>query len=348
MISLDYFCGFIDVQNALQSHTIWTIHVWPNVHVHFLKFSLFTNYWYCDFEYLRVISKSSRSTFCGDRLPWIYDASEVSVSIILSTQRFGFAHYQIELQYYGAHMSNYQHFVIFTEPSSGIFFHLPNVVKKNEFESFHFISNGRLNIMHLAAVNMCGKWQIICHDGPGMKSPTIRFKYYNQSEWKCLSSAFQMFCKILAPDLGCSEVPRSYYHAVRAKDEDFTSLIGLNISDYFTYFKLRLQINDTQNSGTTKYMFNNTAPIYSHNLGVQIEFAIRVNNISFPYKLYEGYSCMYGGIYIINSSSSSQSEVLSHCTPISTMNKLIIPRQDFSVVIIHYSEYSSHIIFLDA
>ena len=77
MISLDYFCGFIDVQNALQSHTIWTIHVRPNVHVHFLKFSLFTNYWYCDFEYLSVISKNNSSIFCGDRLPWIYDASDV-------------------------------------------------------------------------------------------------------------------------------------------------------------------------------------------------------------------------------------------------------------------------------
>ena len=260
VISLDYFCGFIDVQNALQSHTIWNIHVRPNVHVHFLKFSLFTNYWYCDFEYLTVMSKNKNSIFCGDRLPWIYDALDFSVSIILSTQRSGSAHYQIELQYYGAFVPNYQHFVIFIQPSSGMSFHLPNVVK-NDFESFHFISNGRLDILHLTAAHMDNKWQIICYDGPGIKSPTLRFKY-NQSDWKCLSSTFQMFCKLSAPDFGYSQVPRLHYHATRANDEDFIKIDRFASFGIIKLSELSLQIHETQSSGTTKYIHNFTEHLY--------------------------------------------------------------------------------------
>ena len=143
-------------------------------------------------------------------------------------------------------------------------------------------------------------------------------------------------------------MPRLHYHAVRSKYEDFTPIFSPKILKYWVDYELHLEINETQKSGTTKYMFKNIAPIYRSSFFIQVEFGIRVTNLSFPYMLYEGYSCMYGGIYIVNSSSSSGSEVLSHCTPISTMNKVFIPRRDFSIVLIHYSEYSSHIIILDA
>ena len=43
--------------------------------------------------------------------------------------------------------------------------------------------------------------------------------------------------------------------------------------------------------------------------------------------LYEGYSCMYGGLYIVKTLSSYESEVLSHCTPGNNMNHPIaIPK----------------------
>ena len=174
VISLDYFCGFIGGQNARRSHTTWNIYMSPNIHVHFNKFSFFANYWYCDVEYLRVTSKDKSSTFCGNRLPWIYDASAFSVSIALSTERFGSMRYQIELQYYGAYVPNYQHFIVFMESYSILNTHLPDMIK-NKYESFHYISDGRLNIVHLSVDNMCSKLQIICYDGPGIKAPTLHF-----------------------------------------------------------------------------------------------------------------------------------------------------------------------------
>ena len=76
---LEYFCGFIDGQNALQPRTVWNILLKPNINIHFLKFLLFDNYWYCDYEYLRVSSNNKSSTFCGNRFPWVYDASDTSV-----------------------------------------------------------------------------------------------------------------------------------------------------------------------------------------------------------------------------------------------------------------------------
>ena len=95
-IFLDNFCGYIDGQNALQRHTIWNIHLKPNINIHFLKFGLFDNYWYCDYEYLKVYSNNKTFTFCGYRLPWVYDAYDTEVKIILMTQRTGAKHYQLE------------------------------------------------------------------------------------------------------------------------------------------------------------------------------------------------------------------------------------------------------------
>ena len=148
-ISFSYFCGFVNGRNTLHSHTKWNIYVMPNIHIHFLKFSLFHNYWFCDYEYLKVVSNNKSSTFCGSRLPWVYDASDASVKIIFSTQRFSSKHYHMELQYYGAYIDNHQHFLIFTEPLPNLDFHLPHT-KQIVFESFHLVSNSRRSILRLS------------------------------------------------------------------------------------------------------------------------------------------------------------------------------------------------------
>ena len=128
-ILLHYFCGFIDGQNALQHSTIWNIHLKPNINIHFLKFILLDHYWYCDYEYLRVYSNNKTTTFCGNRLPWVYDAYDTKVKIILLTQRTSTKNYQLELLYYGAYIPNYQHFVIFTQ-SPSLTMHHPNTEQK--------------------------------------------------------------------------------------------------------------------------------------------------------------------------------------------------------------------------
>ena len=171
-ITLDYFCGFINGQNAIKTQTIWDIRMNPNIHIYFPKFLLYNNYWYCDFEYLRLFSNNKSNTFCGIRFPWVHDASDTTVRITLLTESFGNNDYQLELQYYGAYITNHQHFVIFTHPSSILNMYFPNT-EPNAFESFHFISNGRLDILHFSAVNICSKHQVVCYDGPGIKSPIL-------------------------------------------------------------------------------------------------------------------------------------------------------------------------------
>ena len=99
IITLDYFCGFIDGRNALQPHTIWNIDLRPNIHIHFHNFFLSNNYWYCDFEHLEIFSNSKRSRFCGSRLSWVYDVSDTNSKIILVTSPFGVENYQLTLQY---------------------------------------------------------------------------------------------------------------------------------------------------------------------------------------------------------------------------------------------------------
>ena len=322
VILLDYFCGFIDGRNALQPHTIWNIHLKPNVNIHFMKFVLFDNYWYCDYQYLRVYSNNKTTTFCGRRFPWVYDVSDTKVNIILMRQRFGTIYIELELLYYGAYIPNYQHFIIFIPSFSLKNIHYPNT-EQNAFESFHFISRNRLNIMELEAVNTCSKGQVACYDGPGFKSPLLRFAY-NQSVWEFLSSTFQMMCKFLRVDDVGTNGPHLYYRAIRARGHQFINFYGSKLYEH-----------DAHSKGTTKYIY-----YYSDKQQGVLNIAIYSMSIFFPNMLYEGNSCMYGGLYVVQTVASKDSEILSLCTPTKKRYRYY-NLNNVSVVIIHYSEYST-------
>ena len=326
------FCGFIDGQNALQRHTVWNIHLKPNVNIHFLKFALFSYYWYCDYEYLRVSGNNKSSTFCGNRLPWVHDAAATNVNIILMThvQRAGTKNYQLELLYFAAYVPKYKHFVILIQPyffhlASLIDIHLPNTTQ-NAFESFHFISNRRLDIVNLKAINTCNKGQVVCYDGPGFKSPLLQFTY-NQSVWECRSSTFQMMCKFSRVDDVCTKGSRLYYHATC----DPFSKKTKNISTCSTHQNVK--IDDSKSRGTTKYIY-----YYGDHIslsGCMIRFLQM--EISFPYMLSEGNSCMYGGVYTFQLGS----EMHSLSTSTLNVNRRIADLSTLFLIIIHYSEYST-------
>ena len=321
------FCGFIDGRNALQRHTMWNIHIKPNINIHFLKFELFDNYWYCDYEYLRVSSKSKSSRFCGNRLPWVHDAADTSVNIILMkhVQRAGTKNYQLELLYYGAYVPNYEHFVIFIQPSilipkpPLIDKHLPNR-EQNAFESFHFIASYKLDIVELEAIT-CNKGHVVCYDGPGFKSPALQFTY-NQSVQKCQSSTFQMMCRFSRVYSVCTNGSRLYYHAVRDR-----------VTEKLHFRKCPshpLEINKSKSKGTTKY-------IYSYDRLDDCMISFINMDMSFPYMLREGSSCMYGGVYIIRYGYNR----MSLCTSSLNVNRRYVGLSNFVLLITHYSEYSA-------
>ena len=319
----EYFCGFIDGRNALQHHTIWNIHLKPNINIHFLKFALFDYYWYCDLEYLRVSSNNKSSSFCGKSLPWVHDATATSVDIILMThvQRAGTTNYQLELLYYAAYVLKYKHFLMFIQPSATN--HPLINIHLNALESFHLISSNRLETVELEAMNTCSKDQFVCYDGPGFKSPVLQFTY-NQSFWKCLSSTFQMVCKFSSVDDVCTNSPRLYYRAIRGSFIEKAKKF-----DHCPSFPL--EINESKIKGTTKYIYS-----YSSFVKHCIIRFIKMD-ISFPYMLSEGNSCMYGGLYIVQRGS----EILSLCTSSLNVKRRIVVRNDLLVIIIHYSEYST-------
>ena len=329
---LDYFWGFIDGQNALQPQTIWNIHLKPNVNIHFLNFFLLDNYWYCDYEYLKVYSNNKTTTFCGIRFPWVHDASDTKVKIILMTQRFGTKNYQLELLYYGAYVPNYQHYIIFLPSSPVMNIHYPNT-EQNAFESFHFISRNRLDIMELQAMNACSKSQVVCHDGPGFKSPVLQFTY-NQSVWKCLSSTFQMMCKFSRVADVCTNGPRLYYRAIRARDHQVDNV---HLNKFCGLFRGELKINEAHRNDTSKYIY------YFPDTAIPRGCILRIKrmHVSFPYMLIEGSSCMYGGVYIVQSNSCKDSEILSVCNSADGANLQMTDLNNVSIVIIHYSEYST-------
>ena len=348
-ILLEHFCGSIDVWNTKKSDTIWTIHVKPNIHIHFLNLSLHHNYWYCDYEHLLVYSNNKTSKFCGNRLPWVHDAFDSAVEIVFSTQRFaiGSKQYLIHLQYYGAHVPNYQRFVVFIKPSPlPINMHFRSA-KKYSFESVHFITRHRLYIVRLAIVSACGKHQIVCHDGPGIKSPVMPF-LLNQSEWICHSSTFQMMCISSRVHSNCSQVSSLSFHAVQAYEEHFDK-IHRRPTYYYTYRwgrrrkvqntrKWKLTLDQSDVRGTTKYIFSTSGPV------TLIIKAIIVSSLSM---LYEGYACMHGGLFILE--KYSDSGMWSHCAQNDPTTDLTIKLTRASyIVILHYADYTASRIVFEA
>ena len=314
----------------------------PNIKIHFVKFVLSHNYWYCDFEFVRVFSNNKNITFCGNRLPWVYDASDTRLKIMLATHHSGTDKYQLELLYYGAYVqARNQHFVIFTQQTSITNTHTPNT-EQNVFESFHFISTSRLNILQLEALNICRKEQVVCYDGPGDKSPILLFTY-NQSAWECLSSTFQMVCTFSRGNNFCTKLPYLRYHAKRASDYQVKTP-GLVKRNPFRNEEL---LSESFNSkGTRKYIYYHPETVSSYGI------ISRRIIVAFPYSLYQGRSCMYGGIYIVKTLSSMDFEIFSICAP-SAINakRNLIEINDLSsvsIVIIHYSEYSTKTLIFHA
>ena len=327
----EHFCGFIDGRNALSPSTTWNIHLKPNINIHFLKFVLFDNYWYCDYEYLRVNGNNKSSTFCGNRLPWVHDAADTSVKIILMTPWAGTKNYQLELLYYGAYVPNYKHLVIFIQPSLLTNIHRPNT-EQNAFESFHFISSNRLEVVELEAIDTCNKSQVVCYDGPGFKSPVLQFTH-NQSVWECLSSTFQMMCKFSRVYKVCTNIPRLHYRAIRARDDQ----VNVYILKFLDILRgLSFRIYGSESKGTTKYIYHHLDTFFPFKFrGMKIHIKV---DIKIPYMFSEGHSCMYGGLYIVQNNSS---EILSLCTSTFNSSEYLVSIDKGSVVIIHYSEYST-------
>ena len=266
----------------------------------------------------------------------MHDALDTRVKIVFVTHRYGQQNYQLELQYYGAYVPppNKQ-VVILISPSSVINIH-SRMLEENAFQSFHFISNSRINIVLLQAINLCREEQLICYDGPGIKSPVLQ-STYNQSEWECQSNTFQMVCTFSKADKDCTKVTHLHYKATSAPEYHVRCLTDLVSNPIY--------LNESDSRGTNKYIYCQTC-----NMPESMVLWLLIENID--NMLYEGISCLYGGLYIFQTLSSKHSEILSICTSVKmdTIRLLnnIMDLRNISVVIIHYSAFSSAQIGLKA
>ena len=62
--------------------------------------------------------------------------------------------------------------------------HLPNI-EQNAFETFHFISNGRLDIVELVSINTCSKKQMLLMMGLGLGHQFYTLHITNQNGSAC-------------------------------------------------------------------------------------------------------------------------------------------------------------------
>ena len=90
-----------------------------------------------------------------------------------------------------------------------------------------------------------------------------------------------------------------------------------------------IYVSETDTKGTHKYL-------YFHSNSIQSELEILDSNVIFPYMLYKGKSCMYGGIYIVQTLSSNDTEILSICSQSTGyINTILYDLRNVSIVIIH-------------
>ena len=148
-----------------------------------------------------------------------------------------------------------------------------------------------------------------------------------------------------------TNVPHLRYQTMRAGDEQVKNLTHkVKSFDEILLSREHLKLHDLFCKGTNKY-------IYFHHANFKGVLEILERSVSFPFMLYEGRSCMYGGIYVVQTLLSMESEIVSLCTPVNdndldntngNFRILIDDLRNVSVVIIHYSEYSSAQITINA
>ena len=139
----------------------------------------------------------------------------------------------------------------------------------------------------------------------------------------------------------CSKSPTLRYQARHASDSEFHRMSLSHIfSGAIMFYTIRLN----QEGGITnsKYMFHTTKAENALNL------IILRNEISFPYMLYEGHGCMYGGLYVTDTYLDVDYGVWSHCGESKISNfEMKLSVRNLSIVLIHYGGYSADRIILD-
>ena len=100
---------------------------------------------------------------------------------------------------------------------------------------------------------------------------------------------------------------------------------------------------DIYRKGTSKFIYYHQNTKYIYYLSLHMRKWV---NLDIPYMLYEGNSCIYGGIYIVKTLQSKDVELLSLCALANANHPYmgymnLHDLYNISLVIVHYSEYSS-------
>ena len=213
-------------------------------------------------------------------------------------------------------------------------------LKKMNSRQFNLISSNRLDILYLAVVNVCSMQQVVCYDGPGIRSPIIQCRH-----WVCQSSKFQMVCRFSRRNSDCSNATSLHYRAMKANITHFDKKeVGCSVTklSFVCINNATIKIEKiAAGRGTSKVIYL-ASTITVQGWGKEtIALDIKKMDISFPYMLYEEKSCMYGGVYIIDTSSSEHgNEILSLCDS-RTQFLFHLPTWRVSILIIHYEKYSA-------
>ena len=137
-------------------------------------------------------------------------------------------------------------------------------------------------------------------------------------------------------------VPFLYYHSMQARD--YKNLVRMTKIKHQT----SLEFQRFDGKGTTKYVYYHPATVPAISDYV---FRIDIMELTSPYMLTEGSSCLYGGVYIVQTLLNKDIEILSRCTSIDTSESVnpayISDLCNVSIVIILYNEYSTRV-FLSA
>ena len=194
-ITVHYFCGAIQSQKLQRQTQTWLINSAANVRIYIQQFSLSHSFLRCQSETMLFKSKKGVATFCGNREPWKMELPGDIVSVVFSTSTpktqvlFALYFHTIYTNYYENH-----NIILYKIPynwKKEVLSFYPNL---EWIETAYICTNIK---MYLISVTVYSEHiNVVCHDGPGGKSPVIQNISPSPTTKEYIAGSYQLYCVI--------------------------------------------------------------------------------------------------------------------------------------------------------
>ena len=329
VVHMNSFCGVIVFGNIgkslkpVESKNIkWLIHSPAGVQIDVHEFSLHQLNWKCKEESMIIRGQAYEKTYCGVRLPWKIEIPGPPIKICFDSYLNNTEAYFSLSYHFLYERVDSEHSVVLLEHTfrshvyhPGYQYYYPDHQSEGS-EFVHVIISIRLYQVILTVHNQTTSGtSVICHDGPGSKSPIINYNSARQQEEvTVLASTYQMWCVLVKT----STDSQLYLLYETHTDMDYKTMpvSVLDVED-----KIVFTVDLPATSTIVYKLETNKYPLFKdryQQFDSASIFELTIENFQgiSKYMLIEDNKCMYGGISIVNRFSVFKvNEMWYQCSP---------------------------------